>query len=101
VKRAEDGWCSSYNNFALGKAIVVACPIQIDDAHGGQEFVTEEDGATEDHLREDGMGLIIGAKPSGKHFRQPRAQPPPQRVEPGKRRPGENRPPDYKGEPEL
>ncbi len=31
VKRPEDGWWSSYNNFALGKTAVAACPIQIDD----------------------------------------------------------------------
>jgi hypothetical protein len=31
VKRPEDGRWSSYNNFALEKATVAACPIQIDD----------------------------------------------------------------------
>lgn len=31
VKRPEDWRWSSYNNFALDKATVAACPIQIDD----------------------------------------------------------------------
>jgi hypothetical protein len=31
VKRREDWRGSSYNNFALDKATVAACPIQIDD----------------------------------------------------------------------
>ena len=31
VKRPEDRQWSSYNRFALGKAPVAACPIQIDD----------------------------------------------------------------------
>ena len=33
VKRPEDWRWSSYNNFALDKATVAACPIQIDYAH--------------------------------------------------------------------
>jgi hypothetical protein len=32
VKLPEDEWWSGYNNLALGKATVAACPIQIDDA---------------------------------------------------------------------
>ena len=31
VKRPEDGQWPSYNNFALEKATVAACPIQFDD----------------------------------------------------------------------
>jgi hypothetical protein len=31
LKRSEDGRWSSYNNFALDKATVAACPIHIDD----------------------------------------------------------------------
>ena len=31
VTRREDGRWSSYNNFALDKATVAACPLQIDD----------------------------------------------------------------------
>jgi hypothetical protein len=30
VKRPEDWRWSSYNNFALDKAMVAACPVQID-----------------------------------------------------------------------
>jgi hypothetical protein len=31
VKRPEDGHWSSFNNFALDKSTVAACPMQIDD----------------------------------------------------------------------
>jgi hypothetical protein len=33
VKRPEDWRWSSYNNFAMDKATVAACPIQIDCMH--------------------------------------------------------------------
>ena len=70
-------------------------------AECGQEAVAEKDRAAEDCLQENELDLIIEIEPSAKHFRQPPAQPLPQRAEADKRRPGKNRRPDYKGEPDL